>query len=271
MCRAIRSWLPVVLLLSFPGTAVSEEQAEDPMTRAKVLYAEGKVHFEAGRYQEAMDAFTESYNLSNEQNLLYNLGSSAERLGDTMRAIAYFELYLEEVPDAPDREEVEQRLAKLKNPPPRTVPPTPSSAKPAVVATAPPVDESERPPTTDKDASPKPEVEPEEREVFWPGIPLAIGGLLLAGGTVTAISASQNYGKLESSCSPDCTEKEMSTSKNLALTTDVLYGAGAVAVVTGIIIWIVDSKRKEKARFRAISAAPTGMPGGGGLILEGRF
>ncbi|MCP4606773.1 MAG: tetratricopeptide repeat protein [Proteobacteria bacterium] len=268
MYVAIERWLIVIALMYPSVLAAQGTQEQESQARAKELYLEGKAHFQEGRYDEAKAAFTESYNLSGESALLYNLGITAEQLGDKERAIAYYEIYLEELPDATDAEDVKKRLERLRAGPI-------DESQPAVV----PLDENEAPPIAQSSNESRhgyydmdEEDDDGQREIFWPGLPLGIGALFLAGGTVTAISAYTKYNGLEDGCSPDCASGDIRSAKNLALTTDILYACGGVAVVTGVILWIVRSRgNKEKVMSQAWHAVPAGLPGGGGLIVEGRF
>ncbi|MCP4674859.1 MAG: tetratricopeptide repeat protein [Deltaproteobacteria bacterium] len=267
----IWKWLVAILLMCSSGHVQAQSRENSRQAEAKALYIDGKTHFQAGKYNEALASFTASYNLSNEPNLLFNLGITSERLGDRERAIAYYEVYLEELPNAPDAAEVKARLEKLKTAP---------EPAPMPVAPAPPPQEPARPPIaqTEDELPPdyyglKEEEEEPKTEVFWPGVPLGIGALLLAGGTITGISAYQKYNDLQDSCSPDCTNSQVKKAKNLALAADILYSGGAVAVVTGFILWISGSgkEKSDKSSLSAWRAVPSGLPGGGGLTVQGRF
>jgi len=249
------------------------DKEEDDVVRAKELYLEGRAHFDAGRYEQALSAFTTSFNLSAEPNLLYNLGITSEMLGDRERAIAYFELYLEELPTALDAELVKKRVVNLKAdksgddgspeakaPSPPVVAPSSDGAKPAqqtVDAVA----------YYNLNGS-----EQEEKEIFWPGIALGFGGLLIAGGTITGIMAYNEFQNLETSCKPDCTDKEMNKASKLALATDLQFAFGLAAAVTGTVLWIV-GRRTETQKTDGLSwtVTPGAVPQGGALGVVGRF
>ncbi len=274
----IWKWLVATLLMCSGGHVFAENLEGDQQeeAEAKALYVKGKTDFQAGKYNEALVSFTGSYNLSHEPNLLFNLGITSERLGDKERAIAYYEVYLEELPNASDAAEVKARLEKL-----REAPPPEPAFIPVEPAPAPrvPADDSEAPPIAQTEDVLQPdyyglkEEEESKSDVFWPGVPLGIGVLLLAGGTITGISAYQKYNDFQDSCSPDCTNSQVKKAKNLALAADILYAGGGVAIITGFILWLSDSgkKKTEKSSYSAWRAVPTGLPGGGGLTVQGRF
>jgi tetratricopeptide (TPR) repeat protein len=264
-------WFLAMFLLLAPLAGLAED-SPDKTAEAKSFYEAGKAHFQEGRYEEAMKAFTESYNLSNEPNLLYNLGATAEHLGDVDRAVAYYEVYLEELPGAPDAEEVRMRVERLKARPPAESP-RPADQTPAEEET--PAKAEEAPGEQQTSAEDYYNLNADQDEgkvkVFWPGVVLGIGGLLVAGGTITGIMAYKDYQDLETNCSPNCADDETDTTRGLALATDLQFAFGAVAVVAGTIMWIAHVKNREARASGSLSAAPVALTGGGGLVVVGRF
>ena len=258
--------VPVLWLLSV-GVA-AEASGSDIPPDVKEKYEEGKAHFEAGAYEEAIAAFTEAYNLTGEPNLLFNLAACAERLGDAERAIAYYRVYLEEVPDAEDAEKVRERVKLLETEgipspePEATVAPEPEP-EPAEAETA-------EPPPPDVDPGKYYAQKKKEKRVIWPALTIGIGSFVLAGGITTAIMASKEFKSLENTCKPDCTDDDIGKAKGLAVASDVQFGIGGAAVVAGIV-GLVLVKRREKQAAQAFRVTPVGVPGGGAVQIEGRF
>ncbi|MDQ3031454.1 MAG: tetratricopeptide repeat protein [Myxococcota bacterium] len=81
---------------------------------ARALFEAGRVAFSDGRFEDALSHFQRSYDLSGRADLLYNIGTSQDRLRHEAEAVAAFERYLELVPDAENRREVEGRLRVLR-------------------------------------------------------------------------------------------------------------------------------------------------------------
>lgn len=81
---------------------------------ARALFEAGRVAFSDGRFEDALQYFTRAYELSGRAVLLYNVGTSQDRLRHEAEAVAAFERYLELAPDAPNRREVEGRLRVLR-------------------------------------------------------------------------------------------------------------------------------------------------------------
>lgn len=98
--------------------AAQPQQTEDPtLAQARAAYDEGRREFEAGHYEQALAAFERALQLRPNPIVLISIGNSQERLGRISDAIASFERYLRERPDAPDRAQIEQRLAELRRRP----------------------------------------------------------------------------------------------------------------------------------------------------------
>jgi tetratricopeptide (TPR) repeat protein len=267
MIRAAIAWALVSAALLVPAVSGAEDEpagaADEPqkidLEQAKAKYEEGKGHFEEGEYEQALAAFTEAYNLSNKPDLLFNLGVCSEKLGQSAKAIAYYELYLEENPEATDRDDVSKRLEALKAS--QEQPSEPAEPAEPEPAPAPP------PPVDDELVI----EEDEDQGVFWPGLVIGLGGLILATGALTAIMAYNNYGDLEDSCSPDCSDGKVSEVKGKALAADIQFAVGGAVVAAGVIWWLTADDGEAEAQVADVGAAPLVLPGGGGLMLEGEF
>ena len=89
-------------------------QAAATELEARNLFEAGEVVFTAGRYADALDYFQRAHALSGRPALLYNIALCHDRLRDDEIAIGAYERYLAAVPAAPNRDEVEGRLAALR-------------------------------------------------------------------------------------------------------------------------------------------------------------
>ncbi len=81
---------------------------------ARALFEAGRIAFRDGRFGDARDHFVRSHELSGRDELLYNIASSQDRLRDDEAALATYEAYLEALPDAENRAEVEARIGALR-------------------------------------------------------------------------------------------------------------------------------------------------------------
>jgi tetratricopeptide (TPR) repeat protein len=127
----------VLLLLSVPVMAQEAPAAppnhQDDMARG--LFDAGRAAYEAGSYRQALGLFQQAYEASQRPQLLYNIGQTADRLRMDRTAITTFRRYLELMPTAENRQEVENRIRALEEltaeddeaPVEPTVAPTPSA------------------------------------------------------------------------------------------------------------------------------------------------
>jgi tetratricopeptide (TPR) repeat protein len=108
----------LVFALVVVATAVSA-QAEAQSTDANDALARERhqaavVAFDAGSYEAALDLFRGAYELSPRPQLLYNIGTTADRLRRNVEAVEAFEAYLEQAPDASNAESVRRRIEVLR-------------------------------------------------------------------------------------------------------------------------------------------------------------
>jgi tetratricopeptide (TPR) repeat protein len=113
-----------VLLLSlglaFAPLRVSAQAAAAPagdekaanLKRAEELYRNGERLYTEGSYESAILAFQESYELSKEPQLLYNIGNAYERLGDFANSRRYLDQYRAFAPEK-EREALSRRIQTL--------------------------------------------------------------------------------------------------------------------------------------------------------------
>lgn len=94
--------------------AAQEAPSSSRDAEARALFEAGRVAFGDGRFEDALAHFQRSHELSGRPELLYNIGTTADRLRREAEALEAFEGYLAAVPDAPNRREVEGRLRVLR-------------------------------------------------------------------------------------------------------------------------------------------------------------
>jgi tetratricopeptide (TPR) repeat protein len=82
-----------------------------------MAYAEGQALFDKERYEEARAAFQRAHNTIPNPVVLLPIAECDFRMGKLEEAYQGFERYLQERPDAPERTEVEQKMADLREVP----------------------------------------------------------------------------------------------------------------------------------------------------------
>lgn len=93
------------------GSETPSSQADEA---ARAHFQVGRLAYDEARYEDALENFQRAYDLSSRPGLLFNIGQAADRLRRDDLAIDAFERYLVEMPDAPNRATVENRLASLR-------------------------------------------------------------------------------------------------------------------------------------------------------------
>lgn len=104
-----------ILFAAVPMTASADDKPTPAqIEKAKKAFAEGKQYFEKGDFPEAVAKFKESYNLSKNPVLLYNIGFANESAGMDDIALFYYRKFLTDAPaEAAQRAEVTDRVKAL--------------------------------------------------------------------------------------------------------------------------------------------------------------
>ena len=252
----------VAVVLAFGAAPVAAQPSKSPAERARAeaIYKEGLRHYNVGEYEQAIAKFKESYLISAEPLLLFNIGQAYRLEGDCKQAILSYNAYLRESKDEAIRAQVGAAIEKCratlaeaeKHPAPEPVESPPPAAPPP--AAAPSVS------TTAVGAAP----EPERRSLLVARLGLgpafaSIGevepGLLF---TVAAgVGFPIPLGRLE--VEPGVT----ATYTPVAWDSDYLEGTSGRASLTGVLVnWGVALPLSDRLRARA-------ELGGGLLVLSG--
>jgi len=99
---------------TFAQDAAAPEYDSDDLV-ARGLFDAGRAAYDAGNYREALNYFQQAHDKSQRPRLLYNIGQTADRLRMDRTALTTFRKYLELVPDAENRREVENRIRTLES------------------------------------------------------------------------------------------------------------------------------------------------------------
>ena len=86
--------------------------ADKATDEAKVRFDRGNVHYNLGEYEEALAEYKEAYRLRKLPGFLFNIAQCHRKLGDYQQAINLYNAYLNEVPNAPNRADVESLIAE---------------------------------------------------------------------------------------------------------------------------------------------------------------
>jgi hypothetical protein len=110
--------LACALVASAPSTAAAQTgerlSAAEADRRALTLYEEGSAAFAREDYSTAAARFEAAFTLSPRPRILYNLGVTYDRMGIPQQAVDAYERFLHQLPNAPERAQVEERLRVLR-------------------------------------------------------------------------------------------------------------------------------------------------------------
>ena len=251
---------------------VSDERANN-LRRAEELYRNGERLYQEGSYESAILAFQESFDLSKEPQLLYNIGNAYERLGDFANSRRYLDQYRAFAPEK-EREALSRRIQALDQRQ-RDKEKKEREAAAAATSESPPAQ-----PTQPQGATPAEPDKPAKKDpVFGPAaIALTAGvavGLGLGIGFGVKANSEKNEalgGCMDTGGSLYCSEASqawLDKRKTSALVADVGFavaGVAAIGLITVLVLKATRKKRNERA-----SLAPFAGTRGGGLVLDVRF
>ncbi|HHH27393.1 MAG TPA: tetratricopeptide repeat protein [Polyangiaceae bacterium] len=106
--------IPALLTAQWVSSADAQALPEDDQ-RARQHFESGASYFSEGAYENALVEFEHAYRLSPRTAMLYNLGTTYERLGRFSDAADSFERYMREMGDELERRELlQQRIVNLR-------------------------------------------------------------------------------------------------------------------------------------------------------------
>jgi tetratricopeptide (TPR) repeat protein len=237
-----------ILAYAAPAAAQPASPTQADEEAAKAHFLAGSSYYEQANYADAVKEFTEAHRLSKRPDLLYNISVCYERLGRWDDAIGSLQQYLTEKPEAPDRAVIESRIQNYEQRRDQ------ERARAAAIAQPAPL-----PP-------PPPPPSPRRHVASW--IVGGIGAGLLVAALGTGVTAQLAYNDLKMKCGGfDCPgdqslRDEASFGRALTISTDVLLGVGGATLITGVILFIVEAKKKPAAAHASVA------PAAGGLRVE---
>jgi hypothetical protein len=146
-----RRGFALVLCLMLSAGAWAAQAADPPAAdaddadraRARQLFRDGTTFFDLQQFDKAIAAWQEAYKVKPDPGFLYNIAQAYRLAGDAPNAIFYYKGYLRHLPKAPNRAEVEQKIASLKQlvdaDHGKAAPPPPSAGAPAAPSPAAPM------------------------------------------------------------------------------------------------------------------------------------
>lgn len=251
------------LLVLLAASATARAAGDD----AKALFDRATVQFRLGQFHDAAQTYQHVYELHPDPVLLYNSAQSFRLANEPDKALLFYRSFLSAKPDAPNREEVEGRIAELervvaeqkkaKERPPNDVTPTPPAAP--TQAQPPPPQEAPAPLATVPAPASKRGTGRSKKIAGIALLGVAAGAAV--GGVVTAVlsgQASDSINAAAKSGQPFDPSKE-AQGKTDTIVSGVMFGVGGAAVVTGGVLLVL-GVREGKLGESKVSLAPMLSP-----------
>ena len=223
------------------GGVTEERELADSQARAH--FRAGRSLYDLGRFAQAAQEFESAYRLAERPELLFNAYVAYRDANDLDGAVRSLGAYLDLVQDAPDRVNLQARLASM------------SEALEQQRAR-----EAELEAERNRPAVPPP---PPEGPAIWPWIVMGVGTAMVIGGMVTGVAGLTEADALASLCANNLClpsvglDERRSTVETLGITTDVLlFGGGAIAVAGLVLGIVLNSGRGAPAETESQPAEP---------------
>lgn len=256
--------LPQIAAAQDPATMTAEQK----LTRAKQLYAEGDQALTAGdaatalaKFEEAYDTYAPDLHVFN-----FNIGLAAKQLDDCAKAKRAFERFLDLVPKHKARKDVQEHLLEIERSGCAEASVEPAPAAPRGSAANPGLDNFDAPvlrrtPRGGEDSEPPPEppTGPRRGKLVAGAVLTGLGAAGLIGGAVSLGVARRRANELASLSSPgstgfpagDYSDDEVSTLDQRGLpaangaSVGLFVGGGVLAAV-GVTLIILDRTGKGR-------------------------
>ena len=258
-----------------PNSSITSEDVQPPLENVASksfdqLLDSALNHYDQGAYLKAITNFEAAYALRARPELVYNIARAYEKALKPEQSIKTYERFIRLPGTTAElrtkalnaltalRAERHARTRAQDKPPSESLPPKSTQEPPATNL---PTPVSSSAVTTFK-PSPRPNRTLE--------ILLMSGGVAIAGaGAVMgllALDAQSELDRAKSTNQPQSIQLDLAErTDRRAIIADVLYAAGAVSALTGLIVYIARDTGPE------LSITPVGQNDGAGVMLRGRF
>jgi hypothetical protein len=104
----------LLLLGASAGARAQDDDAPEVAERAREHFRQGLLHYHAREYREAIHAFELSAELVPSADLWFNIARAYQEIDEPSEAVVYYERYLRDRVDPPDRAKIEGLIVVLK-------------------------------------------------------------------------------------------------------------------------------------------------------------
>ena len=258
----MRFFALAMIVLGVTTSAVADDRSV-----AREHFVTGTKAFDLGLYDEAIAEYMAAYKIKDHPALLYNIAQSHRLAGHAAEALRFYRVYLQKLPDSPNRAEVEAKVAELERlleqqkkaqtmPPDQVRPPTPATEPARAAAVAPPTPSAAAPiapaPAIDLRAGRKKEIA---------GLAVGVVGVaaLVAGAALEAMAkrASDELTALDAAGGRFDAGKAQAgqLEGNVGV---AMLAVGGAALVAGAVVAVLGLRDRKAARA-VVSASGAGL------------
>lgn len=248
LCALVASSLA---LAAVPSVAVAQDAFGE---KVQQLSKEGTDLYRAGRYEDAARKFEAAYELEPVANLLFNAAKCYEKLEEWDQAIALYKQFtLDSKVDPKAKDVALKQIETLKE----------------VAAIEKRAEENQAAGQTEPDEGEAVVVAaPPAPDYTWSYVALGTGVGLLATGGIFGVLASAEESNFDVAETADERRAARDSGQAYAVTADVLYGLGAAAAITGVILFVTAEGDEPEP---TIAVSPIVGPEAVGVGLSGSF
>lgn len=236
------------------GAPAPTQPAESEEDSARSHFRVGQLMYGEGRFNEAAAEFDRAYELSGRPQLLYNAFLAHRDAGHVAEAVARLRQYLEQTPDAADRETLERRLAAMEETLEQQHREASMSAeeRAALEAERARIAAEADEHRTDAERLREERERESQRRNPTPAIIMGTGAGVLVGGIIVGVVAQTTaLAELRENCPNDVCVSDpnfslsetRSQARRMTISTDVLLSVGAATAVTGLVLLLLQRKR----------------------------
>ncbi len=111
----MRTVVATLAALLLTATVAQAKPTADEAAAAREHYKRGTTLYDLGKYVEAIQEFQQAYEIKDDPVLLYNIAQSFRLSNQYSEALRFYKTYLRRAPKAPNRDEVETKIADMEN------------------------------------------------------------------------------------------------------------------------------------------------------------
>ena len=241
--------LVALCLVTAPLAAAPSKKSRDEVVR---LVSRSARHYEAGRFDQAIELLQRAYAIEPDPTILYNLARAYEGKGELQRAVEAYRKYLDDAPKARDRGSVQHRITTLEV----QIREKAVLERERDLAVRRALEARRRAARAEEEEKSAP---PAGKPSVVPWIVAAIGAAVVGSGVYFGVHAHSLHGDAESAALARDAADLNSRAKTYALLANVSFAVGGAAVVGGVSWGVV---------AQSSSGAPTTARG---ITIRGRF